>query len=86
MQYFDTRHNINLHPPITNLTKFRKVNKDFQSPPSKHKVFIDSERFPVAVKRFLYSSSFCTLEEFLNYDRQQHVFCVCTLSLGETQT
>jgi len=41
---FNTRYNTNLNPHISNFTKITKGglslwNKDFQSPPSKHKVF-----------------------------------------------
>ena len=41
----------------------------------------DLEHFRIAL-RFLSSTSFYTLEEFFDCDRQPGMFCICILSLG----
>ena len=67
---FNTRYNTNLHPPISNLTKFQKRAyysgiKIFNHLPANTKSLTNSY---CPKKRFLNSKSFYTLEEFLNCD------------------
>ena len=70
----------------TTLTKFQKrayysgINI-FSHLPAKS-LTNDLERFCIALKMFLNSSSFYILEKFFNYSRQTHMFCFFVLSLG----
>jgi len=72
---FNARYDTNLHPPISNLTKFQKWSYysgiwTFSHLPANIKCLTnDLEHFHIALKRSLNSNSFYTLEEFLNYNR-----------------
>jgi len=72
---FNTRCKINLYPPISNVTKFQKGAYYFgimifsQLPANTKCLTNDLERFRIALKMFLSSNAFYTLEEFFNYDR-----------------
>jgi len=71
----NTRYDTNLHLPISNLTKFQKWSyysgiKTFSHLPANMKCLRnDLEHFNIALKSFLNSGSFYTLEEFLNHNR-----------------
>lgn len=86
---FNTRYDTNLHPPTSNMTKFQKWSYysgiwTFIYLPAIIKCLTnDLEHFYIAIKRSLNSNSFYTLEEeFLNYNRQPYMFCICLLSSG----
>jgi hypothetical protein len=85
---FNTRYNTNLHPPISNLTKFQKWSyysriRTFSHLPANIKCLTnDLEHFHNALKRSLNSNSIYTLEAFLNYNRQPYTFCICLVSSG----
>jgi hypothetical protein len=88
IQSFNTRYNTNLHPPISNLTNFQEGAyysgiKIFNHLPANIKCLTnDLECCHIALKNFLNSNSFYTLEEFFNCNRKSHMFWVCLLSLG----
>jgi len=72
---FNTRYKTNLYPTTTNATKFQNGAyysgiKIFSHLPANIKCLTnDLEHFHIAVKMFLSSNAFYTLEEFFNYDR-----------------
>ena len=72
---FNTRYNTNLHPPISNFTKFHKRAyysgiKIFSHLPTGIKCLTNNlERLCIDLKMFLKSNSFYTLEEFFNDNR-----------------
>jgi hypothetical protein len=72
---FNTRYYTNLHPPISNLTKYQKGAyysgiKIFNHLPADIKCLTnDLECLCIVLKRFLNSNSSYTLEEFFNYNR-----------------
>ena len=85
---FNTRHSANLHPPISNLTKFQKeayysaIKILNHLPANINCLRNDLEHFCIALKKFLNSNSFCTLEEFFDHNRKPLMFCICLLNLG----
>jgi hypothetical protein len=71
---YNTRNNANLHPPNTNLTKFKKgayymgVGLYNHLPTNIKALKNDLKLFVPALKEFLLSNSFYTLEEYLNHN------------------
>jgi len=70
---FNTASHYDLHIPAANLTVFQ--NEVWYSgikiynhlPPTIKQLSYDISKFKVALKRFLYTNSFCTLEEYYNW-------------------
>jgi len=72
---FNTKNKLNFHLPLTKLTVFQKGPyysgiKAFNSLPSYIKNLIQTKKlFKQALKKFLYSHSFYSLNKFYNYNR-----------------
>ena len=70
---FNTRSNHDLHIPVANLTVFQKVVwysgiKIYNHlPPALRQISYDILKFKVALKRFLLTNSFYTLEEYYSW-------------------
>jgi hypothetical protein len=69
----DTRYKTNLHPPISNITRYQKGpyysgKNIFNDLPENIKELSDKiVLFRTALKGFLYSNSFYSIEDFFNY-------------------
>ena len=72
-----TRNNTNLHLPTVNITKFYKGpyilgSKAFNHLPQHTKILVnDMKYFKLSLKRFLYHHSFCSIEEYFEYNEDK---------------
>jgi hypothetical protein len=73
IQHFNTRSNDDLHIPIANLTAFQKVLwysaiKTYNHlPPTLKQLSYDISKLKMALKRFLLTNTFYTLEEYYSW-------------------
>jgi len=71
---FNTRFNHDLHIPVANLTVFQKgvqysgIKAYNHLPPTIKQLSHDIPKFKAALKRFLLTNSFYTLEEYYSWE------------------
>jgi hypothetical protein len=76
---FNTKNKLNLHPPLSQLTVFQRGPyysgiKAFNNLPSYMKNLLQTKKqFKQALKEFLHSHSFYSLNEFYNYSRTENL-------------